>query len=163
VTSDSVPMTLRKVAGTFVGEPCIAVIAGKGTGAHLSIHVGEQVPRECTLTNPCLTETERRYDGSLGLFVECSWRLTGSGEFLTGSGDASSRVEFMAHVLETLVGQRICDATVFEPGLDLSLGFEGGFRLDIFCDNGIDDNYSLLSGHGVLIVGGGANLREELG
>jgi hypothetical protein len=59
----------------LVGNPCWGIVAGLGTGSHISLAFGQKHPRRRVLTNPHLTEDQQRSEGEYILYVTCAWRL----------------------------------------------------------------------------------------
>jgi len=79
------------------------------------------------------------------IFIECSWRL-GDGKFIIASSadyDEPDAAEYEG--LNRLLGSKISRCTVLRPFFDLSVTFDAGLRLDIFCDRTAEDdsNYTL--------------------
>ncbi|HET7433791.1 MAG TPA: hypothetical protein VFN10_03660 [Thermoanaerobaculia bacterium] len=139
------------------------VVAGPPT-SWLSLHIGDKCPLDVPSTNPHLSEDLRLYEGSIGLFIECPWRL-GSEEGLicSWSDDFAGDVPIMTK-LAALVNARIEALEVAAGTLDLELRLTNGLRLTAFCDSveSEDDNYFLRNRDVLYIVGPRATLRREL-
>jgi hypothetical protein len=135
------------------GQECWAVVAGEGTGSHISLDFGKRIERARALRNPRLSEAVRRFTGEYGLFVRnCSWRLTVNAAIICTSRTPNDNDGVMVGGLQSLVGQFVRGAQADGPTYDLIIDFSDGGRLQLFCDcfdqDRDGDNYSFYApGH----------------
>ncbi|MBQ6656610.1 MAG: hypothetical protein IJM64_04940 [Ottowia sp.] len=157
----------RDVVARLVGEKCWAVIAGKGTGSHVSMKIGAKIPGERPLKNPTLTEDERNFEGEFGLFVtEASWRVEDAEAVLCTDTDENTGKRY-AH-LRGLAGRKITSASVAFPSFDLHLEFEGGIHFRVFSTFANDteeysdyDNYIFFTQDATYSVDGRSAVSKE--
>ena len=157
----------REVGARLVGEECWSVIAGKGTGSHVSMKVGAKIPRERPLKNPTLTEDERNFEGEFELFVtEASWRVEDAESVLCTDTDENTGKRY-AH-LKGLAGRKVTSASVVFPSFDLLLEFEGGLRFCVFSTFANDseeysdyDNYIFFTQEATYSVDGRSEVSKE--
>lgn len=151
---------LSQELNALVGELCWGIVAGPGTGSHISLTFGEKRPRQRVLTNPHLSEDQQRCEGEFILYVTCAWRLQGPGRVICSS--ASSNVEGgpLQKGLKRLVGDVVNEVSVRPPAFDVEVRFSSGLVLLVFCDISDDeeeeDNYSLFTPTDILTVSGGS-------
>jgi len=131
----------------LVGKPCWG-ITGVNTGTMASLDFGDKIPRPVRLRNPHLTPDQQQYAGEIGLFIkEAAWRLDSRASVICGSLSSNHEGGPKHTGLSKLLGRRVTRVKVAHPGLDVTIGFEGGLRLQVFCDrtNTTDesDNYSV--------------------
>jgi hypothetical protein len=147
VNEQNLDREFREALSRLVGQRCWSLVAGPGTGSHLAMDFGGKVEREVPLSNPHLTEDQRRYAGEFALFITCTWRLDRDA-VITGSDDSNAEGDGMLTGLQQLVDRAVqavdCDPIAY----DLTVHFEDDYRLTVFCDQ-IDsesaDNYTLFS------------------
>jgi hypothetical protein len=88
------------------------------------------------------TEDERLYESEYVLYVACAWRLDDGDQVACSSGDANPHYDRMAEGWERLVGASLVGADIRTPGIDVSLTFDHGKTLHVFCDKPAgEDNY----------------------
>jgi len=149
----------------LTGQVCWGFIAGAGTGSALNLNLGGRVPRKVPARNPHLTEEQRMFDGELGLFVECVWRLDSASEVVCGAWDDNSAGGPMLEGLRLLVGQVVASVETEGPAFDLRVGFGNSLTLRVFSDavNRAEarDNYSLVVPGATYTVGTRGSLRRE--
>jgi hypothetical protein len=144
---------LRKELTALSGLTCWGIVGGSDT-QRLAIDFGSKRRWRVPLTNPKLSEEQRRYGGVPSLFVECAWRLDGEHEVLRCSSERGDEGE-----LGVLVGSSVKRSELREPGLDCEIAFTNGVSLLVFCDSGSEteddcnDNYSLFLEREVVTVG----------
>ena len=147
------------------GQVCWGFVAGAGTGSLLSLSLGGRVPRKAPARNPHLTDEQRMFDGELGLFVECVWRLDSASEVVCGAWDDNSADGPMLVGLRRLVGRAVTAVRTEGPAFDLRVDFGDSLTLRVFSDavNRAEarDNYSLLVPGAVYTVGTRGALRKE--
>lgn len=162
---DSVETEFKAGLARLAGRPCWGFIAGAGTGSSLSLSLGGRVPRKAPARNPHLTEEQRMFDGELGLFVECVWRLDSPSGVVCGAWDDNSAGGPMLAGLRRLVGRSVTSVSAEGPAFDLRVDFGDDLTLRVFCDavNRAEarDNYSLLTADAVYTVGTRGALRRE--
>ena len=157
----------RDVLARLVGEECWSVIAGKGTGSHVSMKIGAKIPREQPLKNSLLTEDERNFDGEFGLFVtEASWRVEDAESVLCTSTDENTGERYIH--LKGLAGRKVTSASVAFPSFDLCLEFEGGMHFRVFSTFANDaeeysdyDNYIFFTQKATYSVDGRSEVSKE--
>lgn len=147
------------------GKTCWGVAAGKGTGSAIVLDFGTKIPRRDPISNPALSAMHRRLEGEVALYIRCAWRLDSKAGVLCGSTDSNSLGGPMVTGLLSLCDRRVRTVDVSRPGFDVKLGFVGGLRLWVFCDqtNSDDgaDNLSLLLKDVVLTVGPKSQISVE--
>src|SRR4051794_7608500 len=93
----------------------------------------------------------------IDLAIGCAWRLDSESEVICGSGNSQRKGGLVQHGLQLLAGHQIVSVKLTDPGKDLTLGFDNGCTLSLFCTrvNEVDilDNYMLLTPQRALIVG----------
>jgi len=150
-TSSESFRTFRTSLQEIVGTECWSSIGGMGTGSAFVLDFGDKVRRKSPLTNRHLSEEQRSFQGSIWLHIlGCTWRVDTATEVLGAWDVGETRVEDMVALMSGLVGGRVTAANVELPGLDLTLSFDNGMTLRLFCDQ-TDlehemDNYSICVG-----------------
>jgi hypothetical protein len=145
---NELPQDFVSALGFLVDKNCWAFSAGAGTGSMVVLDFGKKVPRTPVLTNPNLTEDQRRFTGEAFLFLQhAAWRLDSQTEIICGSTDSNELEGPMVHGLRRLVSTKAKAVYILSPFLDLLIEFEGGIVLTVFCDQtnleDESDNYSL--------------------
>lgn len=157
--------SLEKSCDRLKNKICWTVTAGSGTGSVFNLGLGGKIPRRRPLTNRHLTQEQRENVAEYGLFVMCVWRLDTSDRVLCGAWDSNDAEGPMLSGLRQLIGHRVIQISVRDPGLDLELTFDNNLQLNVFCDQTNEqensDNYSLYLPESVLIAGAKSVLRLE--
>jgi len=109
------------------GERCWSVITAGGDDYSFVLDLGERRRRSLRLANPRLSFVQRTFEGSLGLLVECPWRL----EMETGPL-AAYLDERAESFLADLNGLLVASVDVDLPAGDLAVTFSVGPTLRCF-------------------------------
>jgi hypothetical protein len=152
---------LSRLLDQVRGKACWHVNAGGAAGSTFSLAFGAKVPREAALTNPAVSEDFRDFQGEVGLYVWCSWRLEDDQVAIASSYEEDIR----ATTLKSLTGQTLRDVHLEPRSLDLRLEFDR-CRLILFCDHVLPSseyecNWELNVGNETLIAGPGSSWRLE--
>jgi len=128
------------------GLECWGVVAGEGTGSHVTLDFGRRIERARPLKNPKLPESQRQFKGEFGIFIQnCAWRLD-TNSVVCSSKSSNDNEGVMVRGLHALIGQHAVNATASLPAHDLTIEFSRTTRLRLFCDcydqNEDGDNYS---------------------
>lgn len=146
VEKEVVIIAFTEAIKKMVGQPCWGFVAGEGTGSVVSLQIGGKVPRTILINNPSLTIEQQQNTGEYVLLIECAWRLETKTKVICGAWDDNSENGSMKKGLRHLLGHKIEFIDLSKPGLDLKIGFDNGFMLQIFCDStnlkDKTDNYS---------------------
>ena len=147
------------------GLECWGVVAGEGTGSHVTLDFGRKIERARALRNPTLPESLRHFKGEFGVFIQnCAWRLDAD-RIVCSSKTPNDNQGAMVRGLQMLIGQHVVTATATLPGHDLVIEFSGAHTLRLFCDcfdqERDGDNYSLHSLDRVFTVNAGGGLSLE--
>lgn len=122
------------------------VIAGAGSGSHVSLKLGSKIPFIKPLKNPTLTDDERGFDGEFWIYVEgANWRLESiSGEPPNATLLCEAESPDTYSKLSQIRGLQIVDTIVHSPDWSVDLAFSSGLHFKIICDSTFgDDNYSV--------------------
>jgi hypothetical protein len=153
---------LRSVLDSLVGEKCWGYMANVNTGSCVSIDIGSKILRERTLRNPRISKEERLYRGEFHFYVSCSWRLDWRGRALCGGEDDRSEQGPMMTGLREMLNRRVVSVELEQPGLNVTLEFEGNLVFTIFCDEFEQEedieNYVLFLPDRQLVVGARSTL-----
>ena len=136
---------------------CWYVSAGRGVGSSFDLALGGKVPRAVPLRNPTAPDEFRENEPEASLLVWCTWRLDGRDSPIASSDLSSDAVR---DALQVLIGQKVVSVEATPPAWDLSVTFDSGATLRIFCDHippdpTIDSNWELRVRGGELAVGSG--------
>lgn len=159
MTNDINSVALRQVLEAIVNKPCWGVIAGPGTGSHISLDFGGKQPRERPLKNPHLTDDQQRFEGEYVLYVTCTWRLQLRDRVICSSTSSNAKDGPLQKGLGRLVDDIVNQVSVGPPAFDVEIRFQSGLVLLVFCDISNDedeDNYSIFCPQGILTVSGGS-------
>jgi hypothetical protein len=150
------------VARALQGKRCWYVSTGGCVGHSFELALGEKVRRESPISNEKHPEDFRLFEGETNLLVWSSWRLEDCQRPLTSSDDASSGWE---NHLNHLLGAEIVAAEVRLPALDLTLRFDNGLSLQVFCDHvgdaSFDGNWEISTADQIWAVGLGSKIEIE--
>ena len=129
---------IRSAILPCLGRACVAAIPYNADGGSLHLHFEKLVPRPKPLSNPHLPLELRSYMGETTILVQCEWRLTQLGKVIATSRGPTGQ-------LLGLIERRLLSVVVAsEAPYDLSLKFDNGISLDVFCNIACDsdaDNY----------------------
>ncbi|MDR2874481.1 MAG: hypothetical protein LBV44_00930 [Methylobacillus sp.] len=157
--------SLEETLRSLEGKVCWSVIAGRGTGSHVSMHFGKKIPMSRPLKNTKLTEEERNFEGEFGLFIQmCSWRLEDGESVICSCHSPNDEGEEMLFGLKFIIGKKLLSAKVKNVGKDLDLLFEKNIKLLIFStqmQNGYHDYSVFHTGNFSLIVGPKGHVAYE--
>ncbi len=149
----------------LVGKKCWGFVAGEGTGSVVALDFGDRMKRDKPLRNPHLTREQRENSAELSLLVQCVWRLDSSEQVICGAWDSNVIGGPMLAGLQRVVGKDVCSVVVDMVSLDLTLWFDAGLCLKIFCDRvNVDedeDNYSFHVPARTFVVGTRSRLSIE--
>jgi hypothetical protein len=126
-----------------VGQTCLGVIAGTGSGSMMTIEIGGPIERSGPVKNDNISDTLRNFRGAYCVFVEgCAWRLDQNGAVVCGWRDDEGVIR---EKIKTLAGRNIQHVEIASSVFDLNLSFDQGHVLHLFCDltAGDLDNYSI--------------------
>jgi hypothetical protein len=147
---------------SITGLEIFYVYCGLSTGSVLDIHFHPIKSRSQPLGNPSLSKLHRENQGSLALFVECTWRLQASNKFVLGSGDSSGGEEDIFTPLQSMAGMVVSE--VLLPNMseifDFSLRLQDDSGFKIFCDANTE-SYSVFSEDCTITVEAGGNIRID--
>lgn len=148
------------------GKECWGFIAGAGSGSMVTFDFGGRVPRRKPALNPNLTDEQRNFIGEITLFIQdAAWRIDSENGVLCGSTTWNDLAGPFGDGLRKIVGCRVQGIAVSRPGMDLSIEFDKGLRLKVFCNqtNAEDDgvNYSLHLNTKVYVVGINSSVTIE--
>lgn len=156
---------LKQMVILLTGKSCWSAIGAGAAGSNMLLEFGDRVPLRTPSVNPHLSPLQRTYEGELGLFVECAWRLEAHNHVIVGSGDDSRSDGPISTKLNLVVGQSVTSAALAEGAPDLAVSFTDGLVLKVFCDQGSEedgwDNYSLRVGDTIVVVGTQGRIRVE--
>lgn len=127
--------SLRAALRELHGKRCWAVMAGEGTGANFTLHLGQRVLRRRPLNNSTASSLERRYQGEFVLYVKSAWRLERELHSICSSQDVDRHEEFVISSLKSLVNRAITRTTVRSRGLDLLLFLDDNTSISVFSDD----------------------------
>lgn len=159
-------LVLESLTKSMAGKECWLIIAGAGTGSVVNLGFGDKKRRDRPVKNPCLSEDEKLFNPEYSIMIYCAWRLSSSGVIICSWRDSNEAGGPMLSGLELLRGKKLCEIAIEPIGFDLTLHFEDGFCIQIFCDvtndyDG-DDNYVLYADEVILSVGLKSNIYSEL-
>lgn len=122
---------LTTAVRAFEAKRVWAVNTSEVTAPAFSLDLGERV-RVPHADNPAFKVKE---EGEYIFFVLCSWRVMDGRRILASSLDEPAADGPMIVTLKNLAGTTVTDTSVKREGLDVSLGFDDGKRLDVFSDH----------------------------
>ncbi len=135
----------------------------------MSFYIGEKVLRQSRCENFKMPDEVQNYQSELCLMVWCAWRIElGNSHILAGSGDIDEHEDGMKDGLVEILNSSITNIQL-DSFLDLSLEFQNGRRLKVFCDQSesvrnelTDYCYSLFVGDdNIYSVGSGRIVSEQ--
>ena len=101
----------------------------------MTTRFGDRIALEQPVANPHLSDEMRLYDHEFWLMVYCPWRIREGGWGLSGSQDSNEPDGVMLAGLAQLDGKRVLQVSFHEPFGDLTVVFDGGLMLQLFCDS----------------------------
>jgi hypothetical protein len=159
----SIPEELAGLIPSLKGLECWYVSSGGAASSTFQLTLGGKVRRPVPLKNPGHSEEFRQFEGEVGLFVWCAWRLDGTDGPVTSWDDTKESVEAG---LEKLLGSRIDTVEVVPPAWDMNIKFSNSLCLHVFCDHvpgepSFDGNWDLRTQKMSIAVGPGTQCRTE--
>lgn len=160
---DELSVDLFAEVKRLVGKVCWYVSTGGAASTTFELAMGERIPREFAVPNVAHSGEFRKFDGEFGLFVWCAWRLDGTDGPLTSWDDVD---ENASRLLDTLAGQKITNVKVEPPSWDLTIAFDRGYKLKVFCDHVIGDprfdgNWDLSMPDKAIYIGASSRCKIE--
>jgi hypothetical protein len=160
---NNVDQNLAAQTRSLEGLGCWYVSCGGAAGPSFQLALGGKVPRQAPLKNQAHSEEFRRFEGEANLLVWCTWRLDGPDGPLTSSDDTTANI---ATELQKLVGAAIESVALLPPAWDLTVRFNNGLMLRVFCDHvpgepSFDGNWELWRRGVAVFVGPGARYEVE--
>jgi len=161
--SKNIPAELTGLLPSLKGLECWHVSCGGAAGSTFQLTLGGRVRRPLPLKNPGHSEEFRQFEGEVGLFVWCTWRLDGTDGPVTSWDDTEESVEAG---LGKLIGSRIDNIEVIPPAWDMNIKFSNSLCLRVFCDHvpgepSYDGNWDVRTQNVSIAVGPGAQYRTE--
>jgi hypothetical protein len=161
--SKNLPEELDHILRSLSGLECWYVSCGGAAGSTFQLVLGEKIRRSVPLKNLEHLEDFRQFEGEVGLFVWCAWRLDSPVEPVSSWDDTQESIETC---LKTLIGTRIRSIEVFPPAWDATIRFSNTFCLRIFCDHvcgapSFDGNWDLRRKNKIISLGPGSMYRTE--
>ncbi len=137
-------MDIDVVVSSFTGENCWSIVAGKGTGSVVHLGFGKKIEMCRPLTNPNLTEDERKYDPELSMMIFCAWRIMNPTRIICSWRDDNEKDGRMLSGLNMLRDKKVVKIGVNEVSSDLDIYFEDDLIMSLFCDvtNDYDGDYN---------------------
>lgn len=156
----------KRSVNSLISQPCWGVVAGKGTGSVISLNFGNKLPLQQPIKNIHLSEDQQKYEGEIGLFIECVWRIDSEVKVICGCWEDNTKDGPMLKGLQNIVGQKVGSIQLCLPAWDLAIHFSNLMVLQIFCDHtdlsDTVDNYSLFLPEIIYTVSPKGKLREEI-
>ena len=154
---------LGRLIPSLKGLECWYVSCGGAAGSTFQLALGDRIRRSVPLKNLGASEEFRQFEGELGLYVWCAWRLDGSDGPLTSWDDTDESVKAG---LTRLIGTRIRSIEVMPPAWDVNIKFSNSLCLHVFCDHvpgepSFDGNWDLRTQDVVIAIGPGVRYRIE--
>jgi hypothetical protein len=144
---------------------CWSIVAGKGAGSVINIGFGGKIKRDKPLSNPALGEQDKLFEAEFSLLVYCAWRLSNDVSIICSWRDDNSPNGPMLKGLSILQNKKVVGVSLDMDMLDLTLIFEDGLRLDIFCDqtntDESDQNYIFYTSQMIFTAGIPNNLSAD--
>lgn len=149
----------------LIKKECWGFVAGKGTGSVIVLDFGNKMKRDRPLKNPHLTQEQRENSAELSLLVQCAWRLDANDRVVCGAWDSNEVDGPMLTGLQEIVDRAVCSVVADVPSMDLTLRFDGGMCLKVFCDHvnvdEAEDNYIFYTPTRTFIVGTRSHLSVQ--
>lgn len=137
---------IRILFQSLVGLKCWQCDAGPGTGSRVSLDFGEKVRINPQSKKRRIAEKRAFFSAEYGLFIQdCEWRLEDEKKVICCSLSDNDFEGVMVNGLKKIIQKKIVSINLIEPSFDVSIDFEGGMKLYIFCyTNAIEeiDNYT---------------------
>jgi len=130
------------------GKECWNFGGGPGTGSMMTLDFGKKALWPVNSIKTGLTPAKQRFRGEISVYVQfAAWRLESKSAVVCSSTSSNHEGGPMQTGMAQVVGRRVQTVELSHPGLDLTIEFEGGLWLRVFCDqtNTEDesDNYSV--------------------
>ncbi len=163
---DDAQQQFRAVIDRLPGLPCWSVQVS-GVGSLVNLQLGNKVKRDYVMAHPDfeLSTDERVFQGEIILYLEeCPWRLDGPESVICTWMDENTPEGRLTQGIMQLKDRIIQQATLSQPGLDLTLTFDGNYVLRVFPDQinpDEGDNYSLTAGDETFVIAARSTLYIE--
>ena len=159
----NIPEELGRIISSLKGLECWYVSFGGAAGSTFQLALGGKVRRPVRLKNPAHSDEFRQFEGQVGLFVWCAWRLDSTVGPVTSWDDTNESAEAG---LEKLIGTRIDTVEVVPPAWDMNIEFSNSLCLRVFCDHvpgepSFDGNWDVRTQDMSIAVGPGTQCRSE--
>ncbi len=137
---------VAEAAHKLQGLPCWGVIAGQGTGSHVSLLLGMRIPRSRPIANKHLSEEVRWNDPEFSLFVQLApWELLRGDTLLCNSDSSNLPGDQMLNGLKALIGEKILKTDLSED-FGLIIRCTSAVQLKIYHHpESAGENYSIFS------------------
>ena len=160
----SLPEELARSLSALKGLECWYVSCGGAAGSTFELVFGGKVRRPIPLKNVAHSEEFRQFEGELGLFVWCAWRLDAADGPVTSWDDTNESVDAG---LAKLKGSRVEAVEVIPPAWDINVKFSNSLLLHVFCDHvpgdpSFDGNWDLRTPNMSIAVGPGTQYKVEV-
>ena len=124
---------------------CWSVIAGEGSGSIVTINFGDQVERPQILSNPNLSEEEKKFVGEWSIYTSGSyWSLVVDGWMHV---DATFDAQEIGVRLKVLIGDYVVSLEKLKESGILVVKFKSNAYLAVFPSDPIDESYFLSIGN----------------
>ncbi|WOT03957.1 hypothetical protein [Shewanella youngdeokensis] len=139
----------------LIGKEVWGIVGGKGSGSVISLKIGEKTKSKTPSKNKHLSKLVRNYDSEFTIMIYSPWRIENQDNVICGSHHNNDENGPYQIAFNMLLNNSIKNIHISKPGLDLTIEFNNGYSLKIFCALiGMDENdcYSIESPKGWFIV-----------
>lgn len=126
-TKEKFKFSIEKLAGKKVWDFRL----GESTGSIISFECGEEI--ECENGG----NEERKSEGKYSFMIYCSWKISNADKIITSWKDDIVLLKEGVLKLENLTISSI----FIKESFDMLIEFEKGYRLQVFCDEGINSDF----------------------
>lgn len=136
MTNEMKLLQLVEALNSLLGRRVLKIYCGESTGSVLDISFS---PIK-SLAQESLEPGQETIEVDVSLLIKCSWRLQRDGAVLAGSGDSFSDANSVFTKAYAIEGLLVSDVLLPTAGdvLDVSIEFENGSTLKVFCDTGVE-------------------------